>query len=230
MDENLETESGDLSKLLDQLREQFEIADEQFSFGSHNIRLYRPADPESILDDETLIKPYQELQWQPYWAQAWDASVGMCHYLADQPLESRSVLDLGCGIGLTSALLAAAGAIVTCGDNAPPSLTFAKANTWPWRRRTIVQLIDWHKTVLPDSYELIVGSDIVYDRIEVAPLDRFFRRHLRTDGQVLLGDPSRPMTREYLEMFRQLGWKLSEETRQVKTLRNPIRIVKMRQG
>lgn len=196
-------------------------------FGEHTIEYYRPADPESALNDEILLSPHGELEWQPYWAQAWDAGLGMCQHVLDLDLRGKRILDLGCGIGLTSALLLAAGADLVCGDNAPPSLLFAELNTWPWRDRVEVKHIDWHATDLGQTFDTIVGSDIVYERGEVAPLDRFFRQHLMLGGSVILSDPSRPMTRDFLERFQQLGWELRESAIAVEGVRQPIRIVTM---
>lgn len=216
-----------MQNLLAKIRENLEIVEESICFGQYRLTYYRPADPEAVLDDETLMSAHDQLDWQPYWAQAWDAGLGMCQYLSTQMLAGKTVLDLGCGVGLTSALLAASGANVVCGDNAPPSLLFAEANTWPWRQRVTVQLIDWHKTRVDCQFDLIVGSDIVYDRAEVTPLNRFFRAHLGAGGEVLLSDPSRPMTREYLAAFQELGWQLVERTIRVADVKQPIRLVHM---
>ncbi len=113
------------------------------------------------------------------------------------------------------------------GDNAPPAVEFARLNTWPWRANCRVLPIDWHRTVLDGAFDLIVGSDILYERREIEPLDRFFRRHLTDQGTVLLADPSRPMTREFLQHFARLGW--NQETAEVHSERTrlPTRVVTM---
>lgn len=220
--------ASELQSLLDEVREQFDITCDHLSFGDYTLDCYRPTDPESILDEETLLASHGQLDWQPYWAQAWDAGIGLCHYMSTQPIAGLNILDLGCGVGLTSALLLAAGAHVVCGDNAPPALSFARINTWPWRHHAGVQLIDWHKTRLNRRFDIIVGADILYDRGEVEPLDRFFTDHLKPAGHVLLSDPSRPMTREYLQSFQQRGWELQEQTQKVDGARQPTRLVSMR--
>lgn len=217
--------------LIDQAQADYSIEAKAIQFGDQLIEYYQPSDPESILDDETLLSTHGELDWQPYWAQTWDASIGMCQYLADtrtpQNLAGLQVLDLGCGIGLTSAYLASQGAQLVCGDNAPPSLLFTEINTWPWHDACQIQFVDWHTTELDQSFDLIVGSDIVYDRKEVAPLDLFFRRHLRPEGHVLLSDPSRPMTREFLQMFKNLDWKMHQRPVEREETRNQTRVVEM---
>jgi predicted nicotinamide N-methyase len=90
-----------------------------------------------------------------------------------------------------------------------------------------VQRIDWRCSRLDHKFDRIAGSDIVYDRSELQPLDRFWREHLKPRGQVLLSDPSRPMTREFLETFRRFGWQMEETAVEVTDLRQPIRIVTM---
>lgn len=221
------SEPNDFAFLLQRAESQFPLVRDSIQFDSHVVDYYRPSDPESVLDEETLLSDHGELDWQPYWAQAWDASVGMAQHLVNQDLKNKKVLDLGCGIGMTSALLLAIGAEVVCGDNAPPSLLFAELNTWPWRERAQVQLIDWHTTSLEESFDNIVGSDIVYERREVGPLDHFFRNHLKPDGKIILSDPSRPMTREFLTMFSKLGWSLEETTIDIEQIKQPIRIITM---
>ncbi len=222
------SDSEEFSELLAEATTHCEIVKDSLQLGSCQIQYYRPADPESILDDETLLSAHGQLAWQPYWAQAWEAGLGLCQFMLDQPLSNRKILDLGCGIGLTAAWMLKQGGDVACGDNAPPALLFARLNTWPWRDRVSVHRIDWHHTRLGECFEIIVGSDIVYDRAEVPALDRFFRQHLQTAGRVILSDPSRPMTREFLSTFEQLGWILQEASVVVPKVRQLIRIVTMR--
>jgi predicted nicotinamide N-methyase len=189
------------------------------------------------LTDAVLNKRHDEMQWHPYWAQAWDAWRGVADRLTELPLAGLSVLDLGCGLGMTGAVAAACGAKVTMGDNAVPSLQFARLNSWPWRERAQIKLIDWNHDTLGGKFDLIVGCDIVYERQQVEPLDRFFRNHLaarsgkstqHAAGMVLLGDPTRIMTRDFLNRFAQLGWHQSESSRRYPGIDNPIRLVEMR--
>ncbi len=213
--------------LLEKIRSRMPVVRDSWQLRHGQLDFWRPADPNALLDDQTLLNSHDELPWQPYWAQAWEASRGLCSWLGDRELEGLRVLEPGCGLGVTAAAALAGGARVVCGDNAPPALDFALLNTWPWRERCEVCFIDWHTTRTAGQFDLIAGSDIVYDRREVLPLNRFFRAHLRPGGRVVLSDPSRAMTREFLQMFADLGWSQSVSQVSSDGARQPTRIVEM---
>lgn len=218
----------EVARLKRKLESEYELTCDRFVFGSYEFDLYRPQDPNAIMDDEVVEQTYAEMRWQPYWAQAWEAGNGLCEFLASINLLGLQVLDLGCGLGMTTALLLAAGANVIAGDNAPPALEFTRLNTWLWRDRCDIRTVDWNKSVIETPFDLIIGSDILYDRADIVPLDRFFRQHLNRDGQVILADPSRAMTREFLDKFAELGWKQTTTMIELEQTKFPSRIVEMR--
>ena len=119
MDSSIDSDN-EIARLRHKLNSEFELTCERRAFGRFEFDLYRPIDPNAIMDDETLEQTYADMQWQPYWAQAWEASNGLCEFLAGKTLVNQRVLDLGCGLGITAALLLSAGANVIAGDNAPP--------------------------------------------------------------------------------------------------------------
>jgi len=148
--------------------------------------------------------------WQPYWAEAWESAVVLASELAQQNLSGRSVLDLGCGLGLVGTVAASLGGQVLMVDAAPPSLLFARINSWPWRENVAVKRIDWRHDELAKSFSLIAGSDIVYDRAEWPHLEGFWRTHLNVGGSVLLAEPGRSTGDEFITWIADRGWKLRE--------------------
>ena len=220
------TLSGD--RLLQRLREHFEIEKVSDRFGKVEIEYYCLKDPDSLLDEKTLLDSHGELKWQPYWAQNWEAANGIAEELSSLDLNERQVLDLGCGLGVTGAIAAAGGARVVLADNAPPALCFAQVNCLPWKEQTSVVRLDWRRDDLKRKFDFIVGSDILYDRKDIEYLDKFWRRHLADDGRVLLGDPNRPMTREYFEMLQSAGWYFERTSVRERVAGRPVRIVELR--
>ena len=205
----------DRQALLDHLETQYRLKELKFNFGDEAFVFWGLANPESILDEMTLEASHDQLSWQPYWAQLWDAAIGMCHELAQRSeLAGKRVLDLGCGLGATGAVAAAKGANVLMVDNAPPALEFAILNSWQWRDCVQAQRLDWTTGNLDEKFDWILGADIVYDPRDLQQLDSFWRKHLSSSGQVLLSEPSRAMTGDLMKTLSQLGWSWHEYSRE----------------
>ncbi len=213
--------------LLDQIQQEYPTSTARCRFGDLEVDFTRVANPDDILDDATLLGSHEELAWQPYWAEAWDTAHGMAVHLAALELAGRDVLDLGCGLGLTGAVAAARGAHVLLADYAPPALLFAELNTWPWREQTRVARVNWRADHLDEKFDLIIGSDILYDRDDLPYLDRFWREHLKAGGKVLLGEPSRAMSREFFDWLRNQPWQMEVTTMQIPDTQRPVRIVEL---
>ena len=182
--------------------------------------------PESLLDEGTLQKSHQELEIQPYWAQAWDSSYALAEYLFQlNELPKLELLEIGCGLGITGSVAASRGANVTMGDYAFPALAFAKINSWPWSDNVSVQLINWRSDTLNKKFDLIIGADVLYDRAEVPYINCFCRQHLVTGGKFLHADPHRAMTVEYINSLEDLGWQTTHSTFQSDSIGKPVRLV-----
>lgn len=217
-----------MDDLLGRIRGEYNAISETVRFGELSLDFWHPADPDTLLDDQVLAQPTDELEWQPYWIEAWDAAYGVAQELAERDLRDTDVLDLGCGLGLTGTVAAARGAQVVMADYAPPALLFAEVNSWPWRDQVRIIRLDWHRDRLDAAFDLIVGSDILYDRDDLPSLDAFWREHLKPNGSVLLGDPTRTMTKEFIHWIRERGWDMKETSRQVPQSDRPIRLLELR--
>lgn len=199
--------------MLDELAREFDVEQFVLRFRDKQFDFWKPADPDSLFDQQVIETPHNELEWQPYWAQVWLAAVGLCHELMDLDLEGQQVLDLGCGLGITGAVAASQGAQVILADNAPPALLFAGLNCLNWSDNTEVMNVNWLKDELAVRFDLILGADIIYDRNDLVHLDRFWRKHLAETGVVLLTEPSRLMSKDLIAGLEELGWKIARNIR-----------------
>ena len=196
-------------ELLAAIRREFDVVFETVRLDNLTLQMVRVSDPDSILDEQTLASGHTELEWHPYWAEAWAASYGVAEELTHHDLNGQLVLDLGCGLGMTGAVAAARGASVVMADYAPPALQFARWNTWPWRDQVRIVRLDWRKDALPERFDWIVGSEILYDRDELLYLDAFWKQHLNDTGVILLGDAQRGVSAEMLEQLQSRGWSVT---------------------
>jgi predicted nicotinamide N-methyase len=165
----------------------------------------------------------------PYWAELWDSALGVATYLAtrdDWPtrLPGLRVLDLGCGMGLVGAAAAALGANVLLADLEPPALLFAQLNTLPFADLTRIRRLDWRRDRLGETFDLIVGADILYEKEQWQYLEPFWRAHLAPEGTILLGEPGRMTGELFLPWIIERGWEVKESEQPVETRPRPIRL------
>jgi len=138
-----------------------------------------------------------------------------------------SVLDLGCGMGLTGTVAAALGAQVLFADLEAPALLFARLNSLPWADRVRTRRLDWRKDRLDQRFDLIVGADILYERKQWDHLEPFWREHLRPGGMVVLGEPGRQTGELFIDWVRGRGWRLQQLAEPVETRSKPIRLFRL---
>lgn len=211
------------TRLLARIRREFDVTEEMLAFGGGApIRFTRVADPNAVLDEvcrlETLreqgIAPRRELH-VPYWAAVWESGVAVSAHLtrraASAPIADLRALDLGCGMGMAGAAMAAIGARVTLGDIDTAALLFARLNTLPWAERCRVARCDWRTDDLPGPFDLIVGADVLYEVSQWPYVEAFTRRRLAPGGLLVLGEPGRPAAKGFADWLREKGWSLARE-------------------
>jgi predicted nicotinamide N-methyase len=222
------------ARLLERIRRDFAVRTDAIRIGSIDLNFIRVADPDKVLDDVCAqeeasragIKPKRPLR-MPYWAAVWEsaAAVGQHLQTAHPSLVGVNALDLGCGMGLAGMVLAAMGARVTLGDIETAALLFAAVNVLPWESRCDVRRIDWQTDRLGRQFDLIVGSDVLYERAQWDFIEPFLTMHLAASGKVVIGEPGRPKAEEFPAWIRARGWTLDATTQLVVGRPTPINVL-----
>jgi 2-polyprenyl-3-methyl-5-hydroxy-6-metoxy-1,4-benzoquinol methylase len=143
-------------------------------------------------------------------------------------LNPPSVLDLGCGMGLSGTIAAALGARVLFADIEPPALLFARLNSLPWASRVRARKLNWRTDRLDERFDLIIGADILYERAQWEYQEPFLRHHLAPGGNVLLGEPGRQTGDSFIDWIKPRGWTLEIFPEKVPTREKPVRIFRLR--
>lgn len=223
-------------RLLARIQRSYKTRVERVVMGPLTLDFLRCADPDAVLDqvaaeadrrekvDGKRDKPGDTLHL-PYWAELWDSSYVIGAEVASRDLTGVPVLDLGCGMGLTAAASASAGAYVLAADLEAPSLLFAAYNTSAWRDRVRTRRTNWQTDDLGEKFPLIVGADILYEKKQWDFLDPFFRKHLEPGGEVLLGEPGRQTGEQFLPWAEGKGWRIRVEFRPTPTRPVPVRVI-----
>ncbi len=172
----------------------------------------RPRDPEALLDDERFTA---EDEFIPYWAELWPSGPVLARTLARRSLRGRSVLELGCGLGLGAIGAALAGAKAVATDWAPEAVAAAQANAARNDLQVEGLVADlFHPQPLLDGapYDLVVGADVLYEeRLVDAMLDLL----PRITTEVVFTDPGRLTSEHFLERCDERWERTSREDSRV---------------
>lgn len=145
----------------------------------------------------------------PYFGTLWPAGRVLADFLAASPEpQERRILELGCGLALPSLYLARLGRIVHATDVHPDVPTFLERN----RARNKVDgptftTLDW-RTVQSGAHlwDLVLASDVLYDKTQPPSLLNFLTRNLAPGGRMLLADPGRTYVQGFFHDAAQHGF------------------------
>lgn len=136
--------------------------------------------------------------------QVWPSGRVLAEALCLFEVDGKRILEIGCGLGLSSLVLQRRKADITASDHHPLAESFlihnAALNGLPSIR---YHDLPWatHDAGL-GRFDLIVGSDILYERGHAALLAAVLHRHARPEAEILVSDPGRgnsgPFTRALL--------------------------------
>jgi len=178
---------SELDRLVEQICRKFPIETVSFKIGDKVLKIFQIKDYEEyILDQIDAGDP--DVTEAPFWAKLWEASFHLADFLGKQPVNpDHHMLEIGAGIGIVGIYAALCGHRVTITDINEDAILFAKANalsngvTDPDIRK-----LDWSDHRETRLYDVIVGSEVVYDRRSYPLLVDFLRRSLTPDGMIFL--------------------------------------------
>jgi predicted nicotinamide N-methyase len=134
-----------------------------------------------------------------YWHVTWPTAVVLARYLAAparrRTVAGKQVLVIGCGTGLEAIVLAKLGAVVSVLDHIPAALELVGRNCGLNQLDPVTQQgCCWHDAPalrrLP-AYEVVIGSDVLYDVAAARGVKRLLTTVLRPQGKAIVAEPVR---------------------------------------
>jgi len=149
----------------------------------------------------------------PYWAELWPSAVGLAEHIAAHPalIAGKTTLEIGGGLGLPALIAGALGAIVTSTDYLQDAVDFAAVNAERNDIRGITfRTLDWRKAESFGQYDVLLASDVAYERRQFEPLLSAFTHLVRPGGLTLLSEPNRYIAEPLIEDLKAKGYALDK--------------------
>jgi ETFB lysine methyltransferase len=150
-------------------------------------------------------------QWSMF-GQAWPAGQALAEAMSGWPVEGKRILEIGCGLGLSSLVLQRRGADITASDHHPLAGRFLEVNAALNGLPAIAYRdLQWAGTDRElGLFDLVVGSDVLYERGHVALLSQLVKRHARPTCEVVIADPGRGYGNAFSRVMATQGYALTE--------------------
>ena len=197
-------------QLRSSLAERFDLVSTSVALGERSFVVQHPRDVDELLDEAAFNRDGRI----PYWAQIWPAARVLAEQLLAQRGEGLSLLDLGCGVGLTSIAAVASGYQVLATDYYDDALEFvqlnALANELPLPATRLLDWRDW--PVELGRFDRVVAADVLYEPTMTPLIVQGLARSLAQDGEAWVTDPQRRHAAELSEQCKAHSLRVVERT------------------
>ena len=164
-------------------------------------------DPDGIAEKQGI----SSATW-PIFGVIWPSSLILAHFMYDYNTDSKRVLEVGCGMALSSLLLNKQNTDITATDHHPEAQGFLKRNVLLNDDKAIAfEQVDWadHDDDL-GLFDLIIGSDLLYEDNHIELLAGFIERHSKPSCEVIIVDPGRGRKNKLSHRMTEFGFTASQ--------------------
>jgi predicted nicotinamide N-methyase len=185
----------------------------------------------SLLDRQQFSDPLGDAErlgissaaW-PLFGLVWPSGVQLAARMAARGVHpGERILEVGCGLALASLVGHRAGADITASDCHPLTAAFVqenlRLNSLPpmkyrqgrWVDIAQAPVLGQASHQVQGRFDLIVGSDVLYERDDRATLAGFIGRHASEQAEVWVVDPDRANRAAFNRQMANAGFGMREE-------------------
>ncbi len=189
------------------------ISYQTIEFGDIDIHLRTLRDKQQFFDANGIAEKLgiSSAQWSLFGV-IWPSSEVLAHLMSDFAVKGKRILEIGCGIGLTSLVLNQRSADITATDYHPEAEDFLKQNVVLNNGKTIPFVrTGWGDELSKlGKFDLILGSDILYEDEHADLLSSFIDQHAKPECEVIIVDPGRGRHARFSKRMVVLGYSHSQ--------------------
>jgi 2-polyprenyl-3-methyl-5-hydroxy-6-metoxy-1,4-benzoquinol methylase len=214
----------------------YQVKFETLSLGGQDYRIRSLLDRQQFFDPEGSAERagISSATW-PLFGLVWPSSRILAGAMRGFAMEGKRILEIGCGLALASLVMQRRGADITASDCHPLAADFLAENLSLNQMAPIpFQTGNWSDCD-PElgRFDVIIGSDVLYERDQPDMLSRFIDRHSHPEVEVIIVDPDRGNRAKFNRDMAGLGYVHSEKraaTRQISGEPYKGRILNYRRG
>lgn len=181
--------------------------------GDRPYRLRMLADLQQYADPDDLGTRLgiSSAQW-PLFGHLWPSGRLLAEIVDDIAIAGRRILEIGCGIGLSSLVLQRRGADVVASDMHPLAGAFLAYNSALNAMDAVhYRHLSWDAPLESlGTFDLIIAADVLYERGHASLLAGVVARHARPAAEVLITDPGRGHSATFGRLLAMQGFDASE--------------------
>ena len=183
-------------------------------FGEIDIHLCTLRNKQEFYDPDGIAEKLGicSASW-PIFGVVWPSSLVLAHFISDFDTGSKRILEVGCGMALSSLLLNKQCADITATDYHPETQNFLQRNVLLNEDEAITfEKVDWaEESDNLGLFDLIIGSDLLYEDGHVELLASFIEEHSKPACEVVIVDPGRGRKNKLSSLMMEFGFSCSHQ-------------------
>lgn len=178
----------------------------------YNLRVLSDRQQFADPDGHAMRMGISSAQWSLF-GQLWPAGRLLAQAMLHIDIQGKRILEIGCGIGLASLVLQRRGANVVASDVHPLAEPFLAYNAALNQLPAVhYRQMHWDRP-LPTlgGFDMIVASDVLYERDHASLLASVVERHALPSAEVVVTDPGRGNSASFTRMLATQGFEMTRE-------------------
>jgi predicted nicotinamide N-methyase len=185
------------------------LAYQTLEFGEIDIHVCTLRDNQQFHDPKGIAEKLgiSSASW-PIFGVIWPSGVVLAHLIHNYDTGTKRILEIGCGMALSSLLLNKKHADITATDYHPETEKFLQRNTRLNGDKSIAfKRVAWDDKVDQlGLFDLMIGSDLLYEDNHVDSLSKFIENHAKPACEVILVDPGRGRKNKLSSRMTEVGY------------------------